>query len=155
MTMSFGVIISFIFVNLIYLIIVDKDRFFKSIIYGFVFIIISSIIITLIRNSQNIYFTPFIEYIDNKVLAIINGDIRVLTSGRNLLFEYSWEKFLKNPVLGQFKFDAGDSVYSAFRSHNLILESLIQFGILGSIFFYIPLISIISKNIKALSRIKK
>lgn len=154
MTMSFGVIVSFIVVNLIYLLMVDRDKLFKFIVYGFIFIIISSIIITLIRNKPNIYLTPFVEYLDNKILAIQNGDIRALTSGRNLLYEYSWQKFLKNPLLGQFKFDAGDSIYSTFRSHNLILESLIQFGIIGSIFFFIPLMHILSKNIKSIYRAK-
>lgn len=68
------------------------------------------------------------------------------TSGRNMIWELSWEHYLRSPILG-YGFVAGENnfLFSNFKgvitTHNFILSGLIGTGILGTIFLIAYFIS--------------
>ena len=69
--------------------------------------------------------------------TIGHDSINVTTSGRIVLFAYSFQKFLRYPLFGNgLGFPAVSMIkYDTFRPHNLILESLTQGGFANLIVF--------------------
>ncbi|QQS55460.1 MAG: O-antigen ligase family protein [Candidatus Competibacteraceae bacterium] len=53
------------------------------------------------------------------------------TKGRILSFEGAWEQFLENPLIGRYAIELQTGVYS----HNILLDSLMSVGLIGSIPF--------------------
>jgi len=54
---------------------------------------------------------------------------------RNILFRDAWDQFLSNPILGNHYIEMNSGHYP----HNVYVEVLMATGVVGAIFYYIPL----------------
>lgn len=78
------------------------------------------------------YIFQFIEYISPVLEARLNRGQEEQIAGRNSLYIYAWETFLQNPFIGKnFAIYWGDG--TMIYSHNFILDSFMQLGILGGL----------------------
>ena len=146
-----GVIISIIIFNLIYELFVNKNSFKKfikivtaSTIALIVFLnlklIVDYLYSYLIARNQSSYSLLSIKgYLDNK-------NVSNLLSGRDVIWENSIYTFNKNPILGNGigYFESKFNTYT----HNIFLDILISFGLLGFIILSITLAISFYKIIK-------
>lgn len=100
------------------------------------------IIIYYFNSDSSIGRTFFSLY--ETVENMING--KDFSSGRFVLFKRSWELFLEKPIWGigwrQFRLQSLNLISSkvTYHPHNMYLQLLSEMGILGFIFFMIPLL---------------
>lgn len=90
------------------------------------------------------------EFIATKINYLHNGNFEKLSSGRIELFKRAVDNFSKNILLGNY-YGVKFREDSDFKTHNLFLEGLSSYGILGFITLVVPIfwvLNITRKNIK-------
>jgi O-antigen ligase len=116
-------------------------RFIKTIVITFVVLFFSSIAIYF---SQPEGDSPLGKF-TNKIVDTINGVLvgEDITSGRSILYDYAWGLFIENPIFGigwkEFMNQSAGLISSGSHPHNIYLQLLTELGIIGFVFFIIPL----------------
>ena len=86
---------------------------------------------------------PIVEKIKDKLTFLASGDMRNFSSSRVELYRFSIDNIKRHILFGSIKNEnlMISSLFQNFRTHNLVLESLLLYGIVGSllnivIFYY-------------------
>jgi hypothetical protein len=79
---------------------------------------------------------PIFEKVQNKLVFLFSGDIKNFSSSRVELYQFSMDNIKRHILFGSVKNINMKVVneYQNFRTHNFILESLLLYGIVGSVF---------------------
>ena len=88
--------------------------------------------------SSDKAFDGINRYISMKVNYLHEGNFERLFSGRLIIFERAIDNFTDNILLGSY-YGIEFSDTSDFKTHNLFLEALSSYGILGFLTFIIPI----------------
>ncbi len=79
---------------------------------------------------------PVLSYFSKKLHSFVDGNFDTTASGRKHVFRYAWESFLQNPIFGNLENNNATHPHSwlrHMRTHNHLLESLVIYGIVGTI----------------------
>jgi len=113
--------------------------------------ILSIGLVYVIRNVQVDAFRGAFSRINRLIEGIIGGDVASASSGRDSIYRDAWGHFTDRPFLG-LGFAGFIRMYNRYP-HNIILEILVDYGILGSsiwfsLFIYIfkPLFHNLKRN---------
>ena len=113
--------------------------------------ILSIGLVYVIRNMQVDAFRGAFSRINMLIEGIIGGDVASASSGRDSLYKIAWNHFTDHPFLG-LGFAGFIKKYNGYP-HNIVLEFLADYGILGSsiwfsLFIYIfkPLFHNLKRN---------
>lgn len=88
--------------------------------------------------------TPILDYLFSKIRYLQDSNYARASSDRIYVFTKSWELFVQNPLFGSFHgITFRDS--TNMKAHNLFLEALSSYGILGFITIVLPFIFIFYK----------
>lgn len=135
LTQSFGAYVAVIVVFVIYLIKKLNWRLLKS------WLILLFLIIALVG-----FFSYFVttdigsevyEKLRQKIIFFLEGDWKNFGSSRLELYEFSWDNIKDNFLFGSIV-NYNSSISSTyrfqyFRTHNVVLESLLLYGLIGTI----------------------
>jgi O-antigen ligase len=154
-TFSFGAIITLIVGIYLSLMMFKGNK--KSIIFKTIITLISTFLLISFYNYVSNFtytnatvFTQFIRNLHFKIEYFQNGQYDRLFSDRFILYQEGWKNFLENPIIGSF-YGVEFRGTGNWKIHNLFLEALSSYGLLGFITFTTSiLISIIyiTKNLK-------
>jgi len=144
LTLSFGAIVSLFLILIVRYYMDMKDRSVTRRLFMFSLLITAFIglchyYINYSPSSDNI-FNDINANISIKVIYLYEGNIERLLSGRLGLYELAIENFINNPLLGSY-YGVVFKGIANFKAHNLFLEALSSYGILGFITFIIPLLT--------------
>lgn len=102
-------------------------------------------------NFNNSILLNIYTNISIKINYFLMGNYERLFSDRFVLYEESWRKFTDSPIFGSFEglnFRGRDN----YRSHNLFLEALSSYGIVGFLTLILPLYGVMNKILKFIKR---
>lgn len=137
---SRGALVSVLMVSFIMAIIyfVKKGKFFRL---AFLIIAVSFISVLLINRNPNYSFAV------ERILSLFNSDFEQSSSGRDLLYNAALKNFFESPIygegIGSFSYEVGFYYYP----HNIILEILNDFGLIGLLVFLFLSLKIFNKII--------
>jgi len=89
-------------------------------------------VVYIVRNIQIEAFSRSFYRINMLVDSIITGDAFDASSGRDRIYEIAWSHFLENPYWG-LGFAGFIKKYNGYP-HNIVLEFLADYGLIGSTF---------------------
>lgn len=98
-----------------------------------------------------------IDMVAHNVISLFSGED--ISSGRTVLYREAWQYFLDNPIFGmgwrQFREHSLGLISNNFyfHPHNMYLQLLSELGILGFLFFVIPLFTLYFKTIVLSNRL--
>ncbi|MEC1719110.1 O-antigen ligase family protein [Schinkia azotoformans] len=142
LTFSFGAMVSLIAV-IIFSVVGQRGSKIKKVLVMFLLsLILVYLIFIYFPNYSSVsegVISTINKNISMKITYFLDGNYERLFSDRFILYEESWNNFLSNPIFGGFNgLDfRGRSIY---KPHNLFLEALSSYGILGFISLLIPLL---------------
>ena len=83
------------------------------------------------------YLLKIFEVITIKISYLLKGDITAFGSSRPELYAFSWRNICRNPIFGSIlNIDYNLPAtyrYQNYRTHNIFLESMLIYGLLGSL----------------------
>lgn len=94
----------------------------------------------------------FTDRIEETIVGLQKGED--ITSGRAVLYDFSWNLFLENPILGAGWMAVQNNSIGLINddkgshSHNIYIQLLSEMGLVGFTLFIIPLLFIYYKSIK-------
>lgn len=113
-----------------------------------------SISIVLLTIALLLMFTfakdnPIIDKIIVKISALLSGDLNTFGSSRPALYKFTIENILRNPWFGNIlNYNSSYDIefrWQYFRTHNFLFESLLLYGIVGTVINIFVIICIVKK----------
>lgn len=150
LTQSFGAYIAVIVVFVIYLFKKLNWRLLKSWLILFLLIITIAVIFYYFINTS--VGSEVYEKLSQKLTFLLMGDWKNFGSSRLELYEFSWNNIKDNFLFGTIvNFDSSLSetyTFQNFRTHNVVLESLLLYGFIGTILNLAICVVLINKVLK-------
>lgn len=148
MTLSFGAYIALFIVLCVY--VVKHFDWGKSSTRKAALLILVALIAFLICFFNLSIGKPIFDKIKFKVMALLSGDLKEFGSSRIEVYSCSFNNFKKHYIFGPI-INPVDIVYDSVynfdneRTHNFILESLVRYGIVGTVINVAIIFQIIKK----------
>ena len=135
LTQSFACYLALIFMLFIWITKKINLKSLSSVIKAIVCAIIAIGFVILFLSSK--YGVPIVSKVKSKLDFLLEGNINAFSSSRIELYKYSISNIKRNIIFGtidNFSIDKLETYrYAHARTHNFILESLLQYGIVGSL----------------------
>lgn len=120
------------------------------------FIVILFIIISLMINinREESPVANFVHEIESTIVGVLEGDD--ITTGRSMLYRYSWEMFKENSISGIGWREFYNKTYGLINKdqgshpHNIYLQLLTELGLIGFLLFIIPVTYVYFKTFRLL-----
>lgn len=142
LTQSFACYLAMMVVGVVWIIKTVNWHSSKSVIIFVICCIAFVLFCTYFANTKFGY--PIFEKIKDKLTFLLSGDVKSFSSSRVELYRFSIDNIKRNILFGSIKNEslALDSRFQNFKTHNFVLESLLLYGIVGSvlnllIFYYV------------------
>lgn len=140
---------------------INNKKLFSSIVKLIIIIVTFTLIIYFLFNATNFdEESPILSFsheLKDTFIGIVEGED--VTNGRSILYGYSWYLFTKEPIFGigwtEFINNSAGLIQSGSGSHphNIYLQLLTELGLIGFLFFVIPVTYLYYKTFSLLRRI--
>lgn len=153
-TQSFGAYVALVVVAIIFFTKTFDWRSKKTLAYLCLLIIVVTLFFLVFFTTS--FGRPILDKIADKLGYLFSGDFKSFSSSRTELYSFSWKNISRNIFFGNISnYDpslAVDYRFQNFMTHNVILESLLRYGIVGTVINVAVFVYILYKGIKNLKK---
>lgn len=136
----------------------NNKRFVENVVKLIITLMTVIFFVIILYNSINFkddsVIVSFANELESTIQGLIEGED--VSNGRSVLFAHAWEQFKNNPIIGigwkEFMNNSLGLIRNDMGSHphNIYLQILSEFGLVGFIFFFTPVMYLYYKTFQTI-----